>query len=259
MSVYLGIGSAAHKMSKLYAGIDGKARQVRKMYIGVNGQARLVYQISSPIGSLAVGRTVKIKVGGVAKDFIVVHQGKPSSVYDNSCSGTWLLMKDIYTNSKFGRFNYYNESSIHSYLNSTFFNQIDGDIRNAIKQVKIPYHNGNSVDTGSNGLSTKVFLLSGYEVGWTTSDDSYFPKDGAKLNYFGSGSGGNSKRIAYNGSSAAAWWLRSPGNYVYSVWIVRPDGSYYDDRPDDRIYGVRPALILPKDVPVDESGNILVG
>lgn len=210
------------------------------------------------LGTKAVGSIVKIKVGGAAKDFIVVHQGKPSSVYDNSCSGTWLLMKDIYTTSKFGRFNYYNESNIHSYLNSTFFNQIDGDIRKTIKQVKIPYHNGNSVDTGANGLSTKVFLLSGYEVGWTTSDDSYFPKDGAKLNYFGSGSGGNSKRVAYNGGSAAAWWLRSPGNYAYSVWIVRPDGSYYNDRPDDRTYGVRPAFILPSTLVVSDDGAVSV-
>lgn len=206
---------------------------------------------------MAVGSTVKIAVVGKDYEWLVVHQGLPGSMYDASCNGTWLLMKNVYTSSKFGRFNYYDESSIHSYLNSTFFNQIDGDIRGAIKQVKIPYHNGNSVDTGYNGLSTKVFLLSGYEVGWTTSDNSSFPKDGAKLNYFGSGSGGNGKRVAYNGSSAAVWWLRSPGNYVYSVWVVRQDGSYYNSRPDESAYGVRPALILPKDVLVDDTGHII--
>ncbi len=266
MSVYLGIGSAAHKMSKLYAGIDGKARQVRKMYIGVNGQARLVYQIGSPIGSLAVGRTVKLKVNGASKDFIVVQQGNPNtSTYDSSCSGTWLLMKDIYTSSKFGRFNSYEESSIHSYLNSTFFNQIDGDIRGAIKQVKIPYFKGNGggsfsgLVTGSNGLSTKVFLLSGYEVGWTTSDNKYFPKDGVRLAYFSNGSGGNSKRIAYNGSSAAVWCLRSPDtSYSYCVWCVKSNGSYDNPRCDNP-HDVRPAFILPRDTLVDESGNILVG
>lgn len=49
------------------------------------------------LGAKAVGSIVKIKVNGAAKDFIIVHQGKPSSVYDDSCNGTWLLMKDIYT------------------------------------------------------------------------------------------------------------------------------------------------------------------
>ena len=96
MSIYLGAGSTAHKMSKLYVGVGGQARQVQKVYVGINGQARLVYQSGSPIGSLAVGSIVKIKVNGSSRNFIVVHQGKPSSVYDDSCNGTWLLMKDIY-------------------------------------------------------------------------------------------------------------------------------------------------------------------
>ena len=50
------------------------------------------------LSSKAIGSTIKLKVNGSAKDFIVVHQGKPSSVYDDSCNGTWLLMKDIYEN-----------------------------------------------------------------------------------------------------------------------------------------------------------------
>ena len=136
------------------------------------------------LGTKAVGSIVKIKVNGASKDFIVVQQGNPNtSTYDSSCAGTWLLMKDIYTMSTFGNNNSYKDSSIHTYLNGTFYNLIDSDIRAAIKQVKIPYLNGTgggdgSLATGANGLSTKVFLLSGYEVGWTTSDDINFPKDG---------------------------------------------------------------------------------
>ena len=215
------------------------------------------------LGTKAVGSIVKIKVNGAAKDFIIVHQGLPSSAYDASCNGTWLLMKDIYTTSTFSNNNNsYKDSSIHSYLNGTFFNLIDGDIRNAIKQVKIPYQNGTgsggSLATGSNGLSTKVFLLSGYEVGWTTSDNGYFPKDGAKLDYFGSGSGGNSKRVAYNGSSAAEWWLRSPyTNGSNGVWTVRSDGSYYFHWYNNT-YGVRPAFILPSTLVVSDDGTVSV-
>ena len=216
------------------------------------------------LGTKAVGSIVKIKVNGASKDFIVVQQGNPNTgTYDASCDGTWLLMKDIYTTSTFSsNNNSYKDSSIHSYLNSTFFNLIDGDIRNAIKQVKIPYQNGTgsggSLATGSNGLSTKVFLLSGYEVGWTTSDNGYFPKDGVRLAYFGNSSGGNSKRIAYNGSSAAVWWLRSPyasgSNYV---WYVNTGGSnsnywYFNS------CGVRPAFILPSTLVVSDDGTVSV-
>lgn len=215
------------------------------------------------LGTKAVGSIVKIKVNGAAKDFIIVHQGLPSSAYDASCNGTWLLMKDIYTTSTFSNNNNsYKDSSIHSYLNGTFFNLIDADIRNAIKQVKIPYQNGTgaggNLATGSNGLSTKVFLLSGYEVGWTTSDNGYFPKDGVRLAYFGNSSGGNSKRIAYNGSSAAVWWLRSPyTGGANDVWDVSSDGSgsssWYGAS-----YGVRPAFILPSTLVVSDDGTVSV-
>ena len=212
------------------------------------------------LSSKAIGSTIKLKVNGSAKDFIVVHQGKPSSVYDDSCNGTWLLMKDIYTTSTVGNNNSYKDSSIHTYLNGTFYNLIDSNIRAAIKQVKIPYQNGTgsggSLATGSNGLSTKVFLLSGYEVGWTTSDNGYFPKDGVRLAYFGNSSGGNSKRIAYNGSSAAIWWLRSPhtggSNYVWGVGTDGSDGgNWYGGS-----YGVRPAFILPSTLVVSDDGTV---
>lgn len=216
------------------------------------------------LGTKAVGSIVKIKVNGASKDFIVVHQGKPSSIYDDSCDGTWVLLKDIYTTSKFsGNDNSYKGSSIHSYLNSTFYNLIDSDIRAAIKQVKIPYQNGTGIDgslaTGTRGLSTKVFLPSGYEVGWTTGDDRDFPKDGAKLDYFESGSDGNSKRVAYNGSRAASWWLRSPdiGNSSIRVWEVSSDGSY-DYQYNNGTCGVRPAFILPSTLVVSDDGTVSI-
>lgn len=215
------------------------------------------------LGTKAVGSIVKIKVNGASKDFIVVQQGNPNtSTYDSSCNGTWLLMKDIYTTSTFGNNNSYKDSSIHTYLNGTFYNLIDSNIRAAIKQVKIPYQNctgsGGSLATGSNGLSTKVFLLAGYEVGWTTSDNGYFPKDGVRLAYFGNSSGGNSKRVAYNGSSAAVWWLRSPyTNFASNVWRVDSDGSnnywHYSNS-----CGVRPAFILPSTLVVSDDGTVSV-
>lgn len=215
------------------------------------------------LGTKAVGSIVKIKVNGASKDFIVVQQGNPNTgTYDSSCAGTWLLMKDIYTTSTFGNNNSYKDSSIHTYLNGTFYNLIDSNIRAAIKQVKIPYQNGTgsggSLATGSNGLSTKVFLLSGYEVGWTTSDNGYFPKDGVRLAYFGNSSGGNSKRVAYNGSSAAIWWLRSPyTSSGDSVWRVGADGSGNGGWCGDSC-GVRPAFILPSTLVVSDDGTVSV-
>jgi len=135
-------------------------------------------------------------------------------------------MKDIYTTMAWDSGNNdYANSDVLTYLNGTFYNLIDSDVAGLIKQVKIPYRkgtgSGGSTATGSSGLSTKVFLLSGYELGWTTSDSSSFPVDGARLSYFTASSGGNSKRIAYYNSSATIWWTRSPytsnTNYVFYV------------------------------------------
>lgn len=219
--------------------------------------------MSTKLGSMSVGSTVKLKLGGTARDFLVVHQGLPSSMYDSSCNGTWLLLKDIYTTRTWdGSNNDYKNSDIHSYLNGTFLNLFDNDIKNAIKQVKIPYQNGTgsggSVASGANGLSCKIFLLSGYEVGFSTSDNSYFPRDGAKLSYFSSGTGSaaNNKRIANYNGSATDWWLRSPDasdtNYV---WYVYSDG-YYDNWGCDGTYGVRPALVLDSSLSVSDDGSV---
>ena len=205
------------------------------------------------LSTKAVGSIVKIKVNGAAKDFIIVHQGLPSSAYDASCNGVWVVMKDIYTTMKWdGSNNDYLNSDMTAYLNGTFISLIDADIRNAIKQVKIPYTNysNNNVMSGSNGLSCKVFLLSGTEVGF--SGVSYMNTEGAKLSYFNSAS----KRIAYNGSSAAEWWLRSPNtNSSNFVWYVESDGSngYWDYR---YTYGVRPAFVLPSELVVSDDGTV---
>ena len=200
------------------------------------------------LSTKAVGSIVKIKVNGAAKDFIIVHQGLPSSAYDASCNGVWVVMKDIYTTSTFGNNNSYKDSSIHSYLNSTFYNLIDSQIRAVIKQVKIPYTNS-GVQSGANGLSTKVFLLSGTEVGF--SGASYMNTEGAKLSYFDSAS----KRVAYNGSVAAGWWLRSPRTGSgYSVWGVKSAGS--GDYWSYGSYGVRPAFVLPSTLVVSDDGTV---
>lgn len=219
--------------------------------------------MSTKLGSMSVGSTVKLKLGGTARDFLVVHQGLPSSMYDSSCNGTWLLLKDIYTTRTWDSSNNdYKNSDIHSYLNGTFLNLFDNDIKNAIKQVKIPYQNGTgsggSVASGANGLSCKIFLLSGYEVGFSTSDNSYFPRDGAKLSYFSSGTGSaaNNKRIANYNGSATLWWLRSPNTNVTNfVWYVYSNGScnYWDYYYTD---GVRPALVLDSSLSVSDDGSV---
>ena len=214
------------------------------------------------LSAKGVGSVVKIKVNGTLRNFIVVHQGKPSSIYDASCDGTWLLMEDIYETRQWhsSNVNDYANSTIHSYLNSTFLNLIDANIRAQIKQAKIPYRPGSgtsqSVNSGANGLSAKIFLLSDREVGYTQSNvNQYIVNDGAKLSYFQDGNGTTEKIAKLNGS-ATLWWLRSPDTYVSArAWNVYSDGSAYYSNCSST-YGVRPALILPSTLLVSDDGSV---
>ena len=214
------------------------------------------------LSSKAIGSTIKLKVNGSARNFIVVHQGKPSNVYDDSCNGTWLLMQDIYENRAWhsSNTNDYANSTIHSYLNSTFLNLFESNIKNAIKQVKLPYRKGSGTSTtvtsGSNGLSAKIFLLSATE---TSFDFSYMPSgEGAELAYFKgcADNSSDSKRVAYLNGSAAYWWLRSPrcSNSNFALYVnSNGDWSNYFC---SNSYGIRPALILPSTLLVSDDGTV---
>ena len=214
------------------------------------------------LSSKAIGSTIKLKVNGSAKDFIVVHQGKPSSVYDDSCNGTWLLMKDIYESRQWhsSNTNDYANSTIHSYLNSTFLAMFDSNIQKAIKQVKLPYRKGSGTSTtvtsGSNGLSAKIFLLSATE---TSFSFSYMPSgEGAELAYFKgcADNSSDSKRVAYLNGSASYWWLRSPNcSYFRSALYVNSDGDWFSSGCSNS-YGIRPALILPSTLLVSDDGTV---
>lgn len=214
------------------------------------------------LSSKAIGSTIKLKVNGSAKDFIVVHQGKPSSVYDDSCNGTWLLMKDIYESRQWhsSNTNDYANSTIHSYLNSTFLAMFDSNIQKAIKQVKLPYRKGSGTSTtvtsGSNGLSAKIFLLSATETSFSFS--SMPSGEGAELAYFKgcADNSSDSKRVAYLNGSATDWWLRSPSCAYsnYALYVV----SNGDWRNGSCSYslGIRPALILPSTLLVSDDGTV---
>ena len=215
------------------------------------------------LSSKAIGSTIKLKVNGSARNFIVVHQGKPSSVYDDSCNGTWLLMQDIYENRAWhsSNTNDYANSTIHSYLNSTFLNLFESNIKNAIKQVKLPYRKGSGTSTtvtsGSNGLSAKIFLLSATE---TSFNFSYMPSgEGAELAYFKgcADNSSDSKRVAYLNGSAALWWLRSPncGNISGLALCVNSNGDWSNDYCSSS-NGIRPALILPSTLLVSDDGTV---
>ena len=254
--LYAGIGGVVRELTEMDAGINGVVTPMTEMWAGVGGVNRQIFSAGTPAGDLAVGDIVSLNVNGTPTAFIVVHQGKPGSMYDESCEGTWLLMQDCYESRQWNSSNVndYENSTIDNYLNTTFLNLFESNIRDAIKQVKIPYRKGagygKTVTSGSSGLSTKIFLLSSTEVNLV---HGYEPtNEGACLSYFSgtAQNGADNKRVAKLNGSATSWWLRSPycdssDGATYAL-VVHDDGDWSVSYCSYS-HGIRPALVLPSD------------
>ena len=261
---YIGIGSKARKVKNIYIGVNGVARKVKNAYIGVNGVAHEWFSSDVAIGSLPVGSSVFMNVDNVRTEFIVVHQGIPNTTkYDSSCNGTWLLMKDLRFGTCAFSENYYTSysvSDICEYLKRSGLARFDSNIQSIIKTVKIPYCAGSgSMTVYKDKLSVKLFSLSAAEVNFSGED---IPIDGAVLDYFKGG--GNSKRIAYNSTGTAHdWWLRSSStrydedaeSYIYACLVEDTGNVRWWDT--DYYRHIRPAMILPPDVLLDDNNNVI--
>lgn len=207
--------------------------------------------MATTLAAQKVGSTVTLKVNGADAEFLVVHQGNPDpDVYDPSCEGTWLLMKNVYSQRPWGSASCYADAPVHTWLNSTFLELLDSGIRPAVKTVRLPYAEGSDVHNGAEGVSAQIFLLSMREMGTPAAQKTGLADEGALLDYFTDGDGGDDPLRA----SSARYWTRSPytgggGN----VWSVAGESGICSYRVGSSSYGVRPALILPQAMPVEDG------
>lgn len=216
------------------------------------------------ISTLNVGSSVYLNENGSPVEYLIVHKGVPdSTLYDSTCNGVWLLRKDCEAKSSYHySSNSYSMSTIHSSLNNNFIQSFDANIRNIIQNVTLPYFKYvSSTVSGIEYVSTKAFLLSMYELGFTKSNNSTLPVDGAKLDYFetGTGTDANAKRIAYWDGSTTAWWTRSARNNDSEyVFMTSTSGSLQMNYCYNQ-GGIRPAVILPYTAKIDPNTNTIIG
>lgn len=248
--------------------------------------------MSKTLEQLAVGSIVKCKVDNKDVEWIVVHQGRPSEDYDISCEGTWLFMKSSWwnpDNSAYGAIPFndtgtsstsvgnYRISTINSFANGEFLQKISTAMQNTIKTVKIPVFTNEQytspVLTGSNGLETKIFLLSHTEIGLTERNIST-PACGAKLDYFLEGTTTDAKdkrkitsKTKPDGSdvptttTAKTYWLRVTQNKTAGTkyaCTINSSGNLSEGTCNSFDATFRPAMILPYDIPVDDNNNIAI-
>lgn len=265
------------------AGMDQVGTPLNKANLLSDETAELYFQDGKPgkrVGDLAAGASVYIPYTGYRQEwgeyrtawteFVVVQQGNPdSSVYDSSCDGTWLMMKEARTSSApwGNNGNDYENSGAATSRMKEFLNGLDSDVLEIVKTVRIPYRPGKStsatVETGANGLETQAFLLSYVEAGFTGShtDGEYSVADGVTLDYFKNlPDGASNDRLAYSYFDGAqiGWWTRSPClKTVNRVWYVGTDGDAAHAGSTMQIYGFRYAFVIPSDTIVTRDGKIV--
>lgn len=203
---------------------------------------------TTTLGNKSVGSIVKLKENGVLVDFYVAKHD-----YENGLNGsgrTLVVRKDCYDTRQWhtSNVNAYATSAIDTWLNSTYKNLLDADIRGVIGTTKIKYTPGNG-NTTVGTLERAIFLLSVTELGKTAS---YANTEGTALSI------ASSLQIAYLNGSAVVQWTRSPNtsstSYAYCLGANGDVGSNHCNVTR----GSRPAFTLPSTLSVSDDGSVSV-
>ena len=201
---------------------------------------------TTTLGNKAVGSIIQLKENGKLVSFYVAKHN-----YENSLNGmgrTLVVRKDCYDTRQWhsSNVNAYASSAIDSWLNGTYKNLLDADIRGVIGTTKIKYTPGN----GNNAVGTlerAIFLLSATELNRSAS---WFNVEGTALEI------ASSLQIAYMNGSAVVQWTRSPVTYYTgSAVYLSADGgvsNYYCAGT----YGSRPAFLIPSQYAVEVDGGL---
>lgn len=203
---------------------------------------------TTTLGNKSVGSIVKLKENGVLVDFYVAKHD-----YENGLNGsgrTLVVRKDCYDTRQWhtSNVNAYATSAIDTWLNSTYKNLLDADIRGVIGTTKIKYTPGNG-NTTVGTLERAIFLLSVTELGRSAS---YANTEGTALSI------ASSLQIAYLNGSAVVQWTRSPRtDGTGGAYYLYTSGSVYYDYCSVA-GGSRPAFTLPSTLSVSDDGSVSV-
>lgn len=203
---------------------------------------------TTTLGNKSVGSIVKLKENGVLVDFYVAKHD-----YENGLNGsgrTLVVRKDCYDTRQWhtSNVNAYATSAIDTWLNSTYKNLLDADIRGVIGTTKIKYTPGNG-NTTVGTLERAIFLLSVTELGKTAS---YANTEGTALSI------ASSLQIAYLNGSAVVQWTRSPNTSSTDFACCLNTNGNVSDNYCGNTRGSRPAFTLPSTLSVSDDGSVSV-
>ena len=201
---------------------------------------------TTTLGNKAVGSIIQLKENGKLVSFYVAKHN-----YENGLNGmgrTLVVRKDCYDNRQWhsSSVNAYASSAIDSWLNSTYKNLLDADIRGVIGTTKIKYTPGNGNNTVGT-LQRAIFLLSATELNRSAS---WLNVEGTALEI------ASSLQIAYMNGSAAVQWTRSPRTGSTNLAVCLGAGGSVNNYYCTSAGGSRPAFTLPSSLYVSDDGSV---
>ena len=201
------------------------------------------------LGDIAEGQLVKLLENGTAVEFYVAKHDYESGL--NGAGRTLLVRKDCYDSRRWhsSDVNAYASSAIDSWLNSTYKNLLDADIRGVIGTTKIKYTPGNGNNTVGT-LDRAIFLLSATELNRSAS---WFNVEGTALEI------ASSLQIAYMNGSAVVQWTRSPGTSNTNSAVCLYTSGVVDYHYCTHTFGSRPCFTLPSESVFDQNTLVLKG
>ena len=208
--------------------------------------------VYTPLVNLAEGSIVKLNENGSPAEFYVAKHDYESGL--NGTGRTLLVRKDCYDARVWHNplANTLASSSLRSWLNGTYLNMLDEDIRDAIGTTKYYYTPGGG-DYTVTTRSDAVFMMSTTELNIYPSSSSGIEKntEGSILPI------ASTLKIAYRNGSAVVQWTRTPQTNNTYVLVSYTDGKCYNYQ-STKSWGSRPIFTLPSTAKVADDGMVVV-
>ena len=210
------------------------------------------YRIPFQLNDMSPGDVFKLKLNGDIVEFTVMQKNYESEL--NGSNKVLVMKKELEPEHIYDSDSeYYPDSEIDVYLNNTWINYLDDDIKNLINTSTFYYHRYHT--SSAYTVSRKIFLLSGAEFGITNSD---MYVDGSKVD--GADSWWDNYFVPEQWGTPS--WTRSISKSGGSrVYLVYNEGDSYKGVIDYRCslsFGFNPAFTLPGNVTLYRDENCVV-
>lgn len=246
----------SEKIDTYYQYIDQIGSKPNPSGDGTLADLKLALSADNPAEYYPVGTELEDTYDGQSNPLIVAQylDSKNNEKYDGA-EGVILIRKYVEpTSQEWSTTSYYKNSTINSFLMTTYYNNCSDNLRELISEINVPCYTGYDTYTP---VPVKLFLMSAYEVCSTsmnTVSGSNLGLEGIMWEYWRQQTGLNSPSISGNngrimrGRDGVAYdiWLRTASTTTGTKQYVNKYGDV-GTRSGSTKYGVLPACFIAKD------------